>query len=310
MISIYEHRNEQFRRIEEFEKGAWIDITSPTNEETEEVREKASIPLDFLTDPLDVNERSRVEKENGNLLVIVRAPVANPESEDLQFTTFPIGVIFTSRLVITVCADKTDVIKEVREGRARDFSPGRKSRFLLHLFLKTSLNYLNHLKEINQKTSVVERELHKSMRNEELIKLLYIEKSLVYFTTSLKSNEFIMERLLRTDFIKLNKEDRNFLEDTIIENRQAIETANIYSNILSGMMDAFASVISNNLTVVMKFLTSITIILMIPTLVASIYGMNIHLPFQNSPYAFIITIGISLVLSVLGILIFIRRRWF
>ena len=159
-------------------------------------------------------------------------------------------------------------------------------------------------------TNEIETELQKSLKNEELIRLLNIEKSLVFFTTSLKSNELMMERLLKTELLKLTDTDKDMLEDVIIDNRQAIEMASIYSNILSGMMDAFASVISNNLNVVMKILTSITIILMIPTLTASIYGMNIGLPYQQSRYAFFAVIGISFILSLLSILIFIRKKWF
>ena len=157
---------------------------------------------------------------------------------------------------------------------------------------------------------MVEKELHKAMKNVELIKLLNLEKSLVFFTTSLSSNEFMMEKLQRTGLVAMSPDDKEFLEDIIVENKQAIDTASIYSNILSGMMDAFASVISNNLNVVLKFLTSITIIVMIPTLVASIYGMNVELPFQHSQHAFLIITIISLIISLTGVMIFIKRKWF
>lgn len=194
--------------------------------------------------------------------------------------------------LITVCSKDVEVISDFVNGKAKNFFTENRSCFLLQAFLRTALLYLKHLKEINKRTNAIEDELEKAMKNEELIKLLNLEKSLVFFTTSLKSNELMMERLQKTEIVKLDPDDKELLEDVFIENKQAIEMSNVYSNILSGMMDAFASVISNNLNVVLKLLTAVTIILMIPTLIASIYGMNVRLPFQNSPQAFLITIGI------------------
>jgi magnesium transporter len=201
-------------------------------------------------------------------------------------------------------------ILDLSDNRLKGVADGKRSSVILHIFLKTALRYLRHLKEINRRTAAIEIELQKSLKNQELIRLLNIEKSLVFFITSLKSNELMMERLMKTELLKLTTDDRDRLEDVLIDNRQAIEMANIYSNILSGMMDAFASVISNNLNVVMKILTSITIILMIPTLAASIYGMNIELPFQHLPHAFYIITGISCCALLLCVLMFKRNKWF
>ncbi len=310
MITIFKTIKNDLKEISEFENDCWVNVPNPTNEELEKLSQKLNVPLDFLTDTLDIDEKARIEIENECILIILRVPQFDEKDVDIPFTTLPVGIIITKDLFITVCSKECDVILDFINSKVRNFSTGNKGRFLLQIFLRTALLYLKYLKEINKRTTAVEKELHKAMKNEELIKLLNIEKSLVFFTTSLKSNELMMERLQKAQIVKMDIDDKDLLEDVLIENKQAIEMSNVYSNILSGMMDAFASVISNNLNVVMKFLTAVTIILMIPTLVASIYGMNVKLPFQNSPYAFLITFGISFTLSLIGILIFIKRKWF
>ena len=310
MIKIYQIINKELKETDSYKKGSWINITNPQKEELEKISKELQIPLDFLTDPTDIDERARIESEKKIILTVLRIPRFEGDDVEIPFATLPLGVIFLDDLIVTICLKENDVINDFIKGKIKNFSITNRTKFLLQILLKTSMLYLNYLKEINRRTSTVERELHKAMKNEELIKLLDIEKSLVSFTSSLKSNELMMERLQIGKIIKINPEDEDFLEDTIIDNKQAIEMANIYSNILSGMMDAFASVISNNLNVVLKFLTSITIILMIPTLVASIYGMNVKLPFQDLPQAFVITMVISLVFSIIGVLIFIKRKWF
>ncbi len=310
MITIFKTIQNNLKEISEFDNDSWVNISSPTNEELEKLSQKLNVPLDFLIDPLDADEMARIEIENGCILIVLRVSRFDEKDVDIPFTTLPVGIIITKDMVITVCSKDVDVIFDFINGKVRNFSTGNKSRFLLQIFLRTALLYLKDLKEINKRTTAVENELHKAMKNEELIKLLNIEKSLVFFTTSLRSNELMIERLQKAEIIKMNPDDKDLLDDAIIENKQAIEMSNVYSNILSGMMDAFASVISNNLNVVVKFLTAITIILMIPTLIASIYGMNVKLPFQDSPHAFLITLSISLTLSVIGVLIFIKRKWF
>ncbi len=309
MIKILNWSENRFIPGDKIERHCLINIISPEKSELERLSGEMLIPSDFLTDPLDIDERARIETEDGTLLIVLRLPKRGGDGSDIPFTTFPAGIILTKDDTILIVSpyDISEIL-DLCGGRPKSIADGKRSSVILHIFLKTALLYLRHLKEINRRTGEIEGELQKSLKNEELIRLLNIEKSLVFFTTSLKSNELMMERLLKTELLKLTPEDRDRLEDVMIDNRQAIETANIYSNILSGMMDAFASVISNNLNVVMKILTSITIILMIPTLTASIYGMNIELPFQ-APHAFFIVIGISFALSTY-VLIFVRNRWF
>jgi magnesium transporter len=311
MIRIFGWSENKFVPADKVEKHSLINAISPDKSELEKLSTEMSIPADFLTDPLDIDERARIEIEDQVLLIVLRIPKYDESNVETPFTTIPAGIILTKddTIVTISSSDITDVL-EFGNGKTRGIIAGKRSSVILQIFLRTALLYLKHLKEINRRTGETERELQKSLKNEALIKLLNLEKSLVFFTTSLRSNDLMMERLLKTELLKLTLEDKDMLEDVLIDNRQAIEMANIYSNILSGMMDAFASVISNNLNVVMKILTSITIILMIPTLIASIYGMNIDLPFQRSPHAFFIVIGISFTLSVLSALIFIRNRWF
>ncbi len=311
MIKILRWSENRFIPTDKIEKHCLINVISPEKSELEKLSGEMLIPSDFLTDPLDIDERARIETDDGVLLIVLRIPKYDEGNPGIPFTTIPAGIILTKEdTIITIgSSDITDAL-DLCSVKAKSIINGKRSSVVLQIFLRTALLYLKNLKEINKRTGEIERELQKSLKNEELIKLLNIEKSLVFFTTALKSNELMMERLLKTELLKLTPDDKDILEDVLVDNKQAIEMANIYSNILSGMMDAFASVISNNLNVVMKILTSITIILMIPTLTASIYGMNIELPFQHSPHSFFIVTGISFTASLLSVLIFIRNRWF
>jgi len=310
MTNIFMLTQTGLRRLSEFEKGCWISVANPSSPELDEIHTKLHVPMQFMTDPLDLDEMARIEIEDEHILIVLRIPYYDKDDPDVPFITIPMGIIFTDRYVITVCSKNIENFWDFFNGRPKTFYTESKNRFLLQIFLKSALAYLKYLKEIDKRTDSIERELHKSLKNEELIRLLNLEKCLVYFTTSLRSNELVMERLERVRSLKITEDEKDILDDVIIENKQAIEMSNIYSNILSGMMDAFASVISNNLNVVVKLLTSVTIILMIPTLIASVYGMNVRLPFQTSTHAFLITIIISTIFSSIGVLIFWRKKWF
>ncbi|WP_417908567.1 magnesium transporter CorA family protein [Candidatus Electronema sp. PJ] len=311
MIQVFKWSENRYVQIDKFEKNCWINMISPDRQELERLSQEILIPADFLTDPLDMDERARIETEEGVLLIVLRIPDYDEKNSEVPFITTPAGIILTKDgSIITICSSDITDLLELYVGKGKYIVTGNRSGFVLRIFLRTALLYLKFLKEINRRTAEIEKELQKSLQNEELIKLLNLEKSLVFFTTSLRSNELMMERLLKTKTLELTAEDEDMLEDVIIDNKQAIEMANIYSNILSGMMDAFASVINNNINYVMKILTSITILLTIPMVISSIYGMNIKIPFQHSPYAFLIVIGISSALSLSGILFFIKKRWF
>ncbi len=309
MVSIFKTSEGTLSGIPLAEPDCWINLAQPTPEEARNLSREWGLPLDFLTDPLDADETPRVDIDGSNMLIVVRTPRFDAEAE-VAYVTVPLGIIITPDRIITVSSQKDGVLEDFIKGKVRRFSTSNRTRFVLHVFRTTALLYLVHLKAINKKTSSIEAELHRSLHNKALIRLLNLEKGLVYFTTSIRSNELVMERLHKMRMLKMTAEDEDFLEDVIVDNKQAIEMANIYSNILSGMMDAFASVISNNLSVVMKFLTTVTIILMLPTLVASIYGMNVDLPFQHSPHAFLVTMVVSGVFTVVGIVTLVSRRWF
>ncbi|MEA2081839.1 MAG: magnesium transporter CorA family protein [Elusimicrobiota bacterium] len=312
MIEIFKIKENVFERLGDYEKDSWVNVAAPDTNEIKTLASEFDIPEDFLTDSLDANERARIETEGGCMIIIVRVPFLNDEDSNIPFSTLPVGIILpkAGNRIITICSRNNKVLTDFITGKVRNLHLKNRIDFILKIFLRTTLLYLFDLQEINKMTTDIEEELHGSIKNRELIELLNLEKSLVYFTTSLKSNDLMMMKLQKVKKISLSEEEGDMLEDIVIDNRQAIAMADIYSNILSGMMDAFASVISNNLNIVMKFLTSISIILMIPTLIASLYGMNVKLPFQASPYAFLITIIVSLILSIGGISFFIRRKWF
>lgn len=319
MIKIYKSSESgEFFEIKELEKGCWINMVDPTELEIKCVSEKLGIEPDYLRDPLDEEEKSRIERENGTLLIIVDIPVINNEDETSTYETVPLGMIVVEdSYFVTVCLKENPIINEFATNRVKGFFTFKKTRFILQLLYRIATNYLRYLKQINRKTDDIERQLHKSMKNQELFALLNLEKSLVYFTTSLRSNEIVMEKLLRSKLLKMYPEDEDIMEEAIIENKQAIEMAHIYSNILSGMMDAFASVISNNLNIVMKFLTSVTIVLSIPTMIASFFGMNVGLPVSDTvrlPFvsisAFSFIILITMLISLVVVITLARRRLF
>ena len=313
MIRIFKTEDGAMHEKEEMQPGCWIALTNPTASEIIDIADAYQIDPDHLKAPLDEEERSRIEVEEEYTLVLVDIPSIEERSGKDWFVTIPLAIIMTNDVLITVCLEETPVLTSFMDGRVRDFHTFMKTRFILQILYKNETQYLQYLRIIDKKSEVIERKLHQSQKNEELIELLELEKSLVYFTTSLRSNEVVLEKLLRTEKIKKYPEDTDLLEDVIVENKQAIEMAGIYSGILSGTMDAFASVISNNLNIVMKFLATVTIVMSIPTMVASFYGMNVNsrgMPFANHPYGFVIVLGFALALSLLVAYIFNKKDLF
>ena len=310
MIQVFEISGQRFVPALTMEEAFWIHLENPSPAEIEQIVKKYNLEEDFITDLQDADENARVEWDEGALLTILRVPIYyKHRSAKISFATAPLGIISTEDKMITVSFYDNEILTQYLEGKHRPFNITQQS-FLLNINLRTAIYFLKFLKEINRRNNLIEDELHQSMRNKELIRLLRMEKSLVYFNTSLKSNEIILERLQRTRWLLNDPDAEDMIEDVIIENKQAIEMANIYSSILSGMMDAFASIISNNLNVVMKFLTSITIIISVPTLIVSIYGMNVPLPFQDSNMAFAVIMGIAVLISLILVLIFIHKKYF
>ena len=308
MLTIYKNTESGLSTLQEPITGCWINAIDPTPQEIAQLSE-LGIPQDFLTYPLDQDERARTEREDGSQLVILRIPFYEGPNVDVPYTTIPLGIILTDRFFVTVCKRNNEILEEFSSGRARNLSTAKRHRFLLRLLLSTASKYLFYLREINKIVDHLEDQLQLSTRNKEVLELLKYQKSLTYFTTALKSNELMMERLQRSQMFKMYPDDEDLLEDVITENQQAIETTNISSTILSSMMDAFASIISNNLNVVMKVLASITIIMAVPTMIASFFGMNFNLPLEQHPAAFFITIVVSGLLSLTAAYFFWRRDW-
>ena len=313
MIRIFKTEDGAMHEKEEMQPGCWIALTNPTASEIIDIADTYQIDPDHLRAPLDEEERSRIEVEDEYTLILVDIPSIEERNGKDWFVTIPLAIITTKDVLITVCLEETPVLTSFMDGRVRDFHTFMKTRFILQILYKNATQFLQYLRIIDKKSEVIERKLHQSQKNEELIELLELEKSLVYFTTSLRSNEVVLEKLLRIEKIKKYPEDTDQLEDVIVENKQAIEMANIYSGILSGTMDAFASVISNNLNIVMKFLATVTIVLSIPTMIASFYGMNVNshgMPFADSPYGFAIVLGLTLLLSLFVAYIFNKKDLF
>lgn len=309
MLSILKTTPSGLIRLEDFEPGAWIDLVNPTDEELVRVTETLGIPLAFLRGPLDAEEKSRVDIEDDLTHVIVDIPVVARDEDEQGYDTIPLGMLLHPDYFITICLRPNPILGEFERGVVRGFATFKKTRFLLQILLRVSSFYLRYLGRIDRETDKIERELRASMKNEELFDLLTLSKALVYFSTSLRSNEVVLRKLVRTPAIKQYEEDEDLLEDVIVETKQAIEMAEIYSTILAGMMDAFASVISNNLNMVMKLLTSVTIILSLPAAVAAFFGMNVGVPFATNPHAFGLILLISFGLSGLAALLFWRRHY-
>jgi len=310
MLKMYNTNMEtnQTTETKEFIKGNWINMVSPTEEEIKKVCKNINIKEDFIRYALDYEEKARIdiEEDDNTILFIIDIPVIEKESGNKVYSTMPIGVIFVrDDYFITVSLTKNNIIDGL-EGK-KNIVTYKKSRLLLQIFYANAERFLVLLKRLNKETEVAESVLKNSMKNKELLKLLSLKKGLVYFTTSLKSNEVVMEKTLRGNLIKLYEEDEDILDDAIIENKQAIEMSKIYSDILTGTLDAYASIISNNLNGVMQFLTSITIILAIPTMISSYWGMNVPVPLQNHPFGFIIMVLFSLMVGIVATL-WLRKK--
>ncbi len=280
--------------IDRIEDDCWINLVNPTADEISEVVETLSLDSGFVKAALDEEETSRVESEENQTLIIVDIPYAHKQNNLVTYETVPLGIIITSKNIVTVCLKETVVLRDFADAKVKNVHINLKTRFILQVLYKIASHYLIYLRQIDKISNYVEKQLHISMKNKELIQLLDLEKSLVFFSTSLRANEVTLEKVLRGRLIKLYEEDQDLLEDVLIEVKQAIEMSNIYSNILSGTMDAFASVISNNLNIVMKTLTVVTILMAVPTMIASFYGMNVDgIPAPHFWFVVMISVAIT-----------------
>ncbi len=314
MIHYLSYQKGELVEVDYSQSFDWINIFPPFSpHELEKEASRLDLPIDFFTDSLDIDERSRYEREEEGNLILINAAFLNHDSKDNEaiYVTVPIGIILSRNVIITISQSSHPIFDKFRNKLVKNFDPKNHRRFILQMFEQNVYGFLDGLKKLNLKRNLIEQELYNSSRNSELKQLLRIEKSLVFFVNSLRANDLLMMKMKRTDFLSLKGDEvlEDFFEDIIIDNSQALEMSNVYTNILSSTMEAYASIISNNLNIFIHRLTIITIILMVPTLVASFYGMNLeHIPFSSGPYTFYVLIFFSIILGLALIYFFRRAR--
>lgn len=312
MIQYFKNIDHKTVEIDKPENGSWINVLPPLKqEEFSELSSGLEIPIDFLTDSLDIDERSRFEEEDNVRLIVIKTPTENNSFNDSDafYITIPICIILTHNQIVTVNSFENPAIKKFLN-TFPNRNPEKKNMMVLKIFEKIVQNFMDHLKEINQRRNILEQKLYAASENEQLLQLMRIQKSLVYFVTALRSNEMLLMKLERTNFLGLNEDEKEFLNDLVVDNSQALEMANIYANILSSTLDAFASIIANNQNQVLKRLAVITIVLTFPVLIASIFGMNVPSGFEKSSYAFYIVVFFSLVVALAIGWLFLRKKIF
>jgi magnesium transporter len=312
MIQYFKNINYQTVAIDTAENGSWVNVLPPLKqEEFSELSSSLDIPLEFLTDSLDIDERTRFEESDDVKLLVIKTPTENNSfnESDAYYITIPICIIITHNQIVTVNSFENGAIKKFLN-TFQNRHPDNRRMMVLKIIEKIIQTYLELLKEINQRRNILEQKLYAASRNEHLLQMMRIQKSLVYFVTALRSNEMLLMKIERTNFMGLNEDEKEFLNDLIIDNSQALEMSNIYTNILSSTLDAFASIIANNQNEVLRRLSVITIVLSFPVLVASIYGMNVPIPYKDSPYAFYVPVSLSLIISLVIGWFFLKRKLF
>ena len=308
MLTIYKTTEQGLEQLDSVANGSWVKVVDPTAEEIQKLADWG-VDVDYINYSLDLDEMPRIERDDEYTFILIRIPHRQPE-KDIPYSTIPLGILIKGNMVVTICRHDKEMFKVLANGKYRLLKTGKRYRFALYIFLETATRYLTHLREINRTTEAIEDQLQKSTRNSELMELLKYQKSLTYFATALRSNEVMMERVQRMQIFNYYEDDQDLLEDVLTENQQAIQMTSINTEILSSMMDAFASIISNNLNGVMKALAALTIILNLPAIVAAFYGMNVALPGENHPLAFLTVIGLAVGLTAVATFIFYKRDWF
>ena len=290
--------------------NSWVNVVCPNNDDFEFLTQTLNVPESFLNDIADTDERPRTDTEGNWLLTILRIPVVNKQNGSLPFDTVPIGIITNNEIIVSVCYHNTDLLPDfIEHTRRKGIVVRNKLDLIFRLIYSSAVWFLKYLKQINIAISAAEKELERSIRNEDLLRLMRLQKTLVYFNTSIRGNEVMIGKL-RSIFQDTDYLDTELVEDVIIELKQALNTVNIYSDILTGTMDAFASIISNNVNTIMKRMTSLSIVLMLPTLIASFYGMNVDIHLEEVPFAFSLIVLFSIGLSTLAFVIFRKIKWF
>lgn len=309
MLTIYKTTEHGLEQLESMANGVWVKAVDPTPEEMKQLV-GWGIDADYINYSLDLDEMPRIERDEDYTFILIRIPHRQPDS-DIPYITIPLGIMIKGNMIVTICRHDKEMFKVLANGKYRLLKTGKRYRFALYIFLETATRYLTHLREINRMTEAIEDQLQQSTRNREVLELLKYQKSLTYFATALRSNEVMMERVQRTQIFNYYEDDQDLLEDVLTENQQAIQMTSIATELLSAMMDAFASIISNNLNAVMKILAALTIIIALPGTVGTFFGMNVPLPVSDSsPFSFLTVIGISIALAAIATFIFYKRDWF
>lgn len=298
------------KEIKNIEPNSWINVVEPTDDELKKISEAVGIEETDLKNFMDEEEQARTEIEDNYKLIVLDIPIYEKHSTYLMSVTIPLIILqVNDKYIITMCTKQTDIFNDFISGKIKNFFTEKKSRFTMQIMLKVASKYIKDLKIINEEVNKSEKSLKKSTNNNDLLKLMHLQKSLVYFSTSLRSNDVVLERLQKNILIPLYDEDEDVLEDVIIENKQAIEMASIYSEILTSTINVFGTIISNNLNGIMKFLAGFTIVISIPTMVASFMGMNVPLGiFETSNISFLILFIISLILSLIAAYILRKKN--
>lgn len=304
MIQIFKTNNGIVNKFDEITCNSWICLTAPTPEEMLHISKQCNVDLNDVKASLDIEEASRIERTDDYTLILVDIPSHEVRNGNSAYTTIPLSIILTKDVLITVCTEETVVLNHFKDGRIRDFSTSKRTRFIYQILYSNTSVYLNCLRNIDRSRAEIESRLHHSgTKNKDLIELHELESDLVYFATSLRVNGVVLDKLIRYEKIDHYEEDQELLSDVIIENKQAIEMANIYRDILNGTRELFASIIDNSLNQVMKVLTSITIIMAIPTIISGLYGMNVNtdgMPFANNFWGFGIVCSLTLFTCVIS----------
>lgn len=309
MLKIYKtNTNGEMEKLKKIETNSWINLSNPSSEEIKEVTTKTNIPESLILKVLDYEELPRIENEDKATLIVVDVPYIEDKKSKNKYSTIPVGIITKENYFVTICLKETEILNEFKHNRVKDVDTAKKTRFIIQLLLKIATFYIKYLNLINKEIENKEKSLVKSTSNKELLNLMHIQKSLVYFVTSLKANDIILEKLSKGNIINMYEADLDLLDDAMIESKQGIETANIYREILASMSDTYASIINNNLNGIMKFLAGITIVLSIPTMISSFMGMNVPLgSLSDNPLAFLIILLISLLISMIIALILKKK---
>ena len=311
MIRYFKTDNQRIQEEEKIGDGVWVQMLQPTHQECAEIAEVLNVDIEDIQAALDEEESSRIELQDGYTLILVDIPTVEIRHEKQSYTTIPLGIILTQDVIVTVCTDDTPVLQNFVNNRVKEFSTKKKMRFVYQILFRTATNYQMNLRVIDKKRTEIEERIGKNTEDIYLIDLHELESTLVYFATSLRANGVVLDRLTRYKRLEQYPEDKELLGDVIVENRQAIEMTSIYRDIINGTRELMSSVIDNRLNNVMKYLTSITIVMAIPTVISGIYGMNVNekwMPFANTPHGFLIICVLTLLICIVTMLVLRKKK--